>query len=360
LTNVNGTLFFVADDGHTGAELWTSNGAAAGTKLVKDIHPGSVAANIGSLTAVGSTLFFAANNGVSGIELWKSNGAGAGTVLVKDINPDNLGMMPSSYPNNLTNVNGTLFFTANNGVSGTELWTSNGAAPGTVLVRDINPGAAGSDVSYLTNAGGTLFFRADDGTHGTEVWELTGIPRAGASRLNSLAALAAAPIRPFAAGSSSNATAVANPASPVYTDLGTASKASLPRPSDLARPIVNAVFRRTNYAGSATLSVPNSVVFASGPTNVTASNLASGSTGDGATIGWGAPVTNANKVAKYEILVTQPGGPGTFTTTYTVSGTARNLKLTGLDRFSYITVEVVAVDANGDLGMPTFITFVST
>jgi hypothetical protein len=122
---------------------------------------------------------------------------------------------------------------------------------------------------------------------------------------------------------------------------------------------VNATFQGTNYAGSATLSVPISVVFASGPTNVTASNLASGSTGDSATISWGAPVTNANKVAKYEILVTQPGGSGTFTTTYTVSGKARNLKLTGLDRYSYITVEVVAVDANGDLGMPTLITFVS-
>jgi hypothetical protein len=92
---------------------------------------------------------------------------------------------------------------------------------------------------------------------------------------------------------------------------------------------------------------------------VTASNLASGSTGDSATISWGAPVTNASKVAKYEILVTQQGGPGRFTTIYTVSGTARNLKLTGLPRYSYIGVEVVAVDANGDLRMPTFITFVS-
>lgn len=39
-------------------------------------------------------LFFKANDGVHGGELWKSNGTEAGTVMVKDIDPVGDGYMP--------------------------------------------------------------------------------------------------------------------------------------------------------------------------------------------------------------------------------------------------------------------------
>jgi len=63
----------------------------------------------------------------------------------------------------VVNVNGTLFFAADNGTGGFELWKSNGTALGTVLVRDINPGASNAFPLDLTNINGMLFFSADNG-----------------------------------------------------------------------------------------------------------------------------------------------------------------------------------------------------
>jgi ELWxxDGT repeat protein len=87
LTNVGGRLFFSADNGTSGRELWMSNGTAAGTKRVKDINPGSGGSNPHELTNVGGRAFFAADDGTSGIELWISDGTAPGTRRVKNIHP---------------------------------------------------------------------------------------------------------------------------------------------------------------------------------------------------------------------------------------------------------------------------------
>jgi len=72
-------------------------------------------------------------------------------------------------------VNGVLYFSASDGTSGTELWKSNGTAEGTVLVKDIYPGTSGaspnsSSPSYLTNVNGLLYFGANNGTNDRELW----------------------------------------------------------------------------------------------------------------------------------------------------------------------------------------------
>ena len=63
-----------------------------------------------------------------GDELWKSDGTAAGTVLVDGHQPW-AASVPT--PADLTHVNGTLFFVANDGVHGIELWKSDGTAAGT-------------------------------------------------------------------------------------------------------------------------------------------------------------------------------------------------------------------------------------
>ena len=92
------------------------------------------------MTVVGSTLFFAASDGVHGTELWKSDGTAAGTVMVKDIYPGAVG----SYPKNMANVNGTLFYQAFDPHGGYELFRSDGTSAGTYMVKDIYPGYTGS------------------------------------------------------------------------------------------------------------------------------------------------------------------------------------------------------------------------
>ena len=74
---------------------------------------------------------------------WPGQGLGQpSAVLFADINQTPTGddFEASSSPADLTDVNGTLFFRADDGTNGSELWKSDGTLAGTVLVKDIDPG----------------------------------------------------------------------------------------------------------------------------------------------------------------------------------------------------------------------------
>ncbi|GBE72833.1 hypothetical protein myaer87_00600 [Microcystis aeruginosa NIES-87] len=172
LTAVGNTLYFTANDSVNGYELWKSNGTSAGTVLVADIRPGVPSSGPRNLRVADNTLYFTADDGVNGRELWKSDGTAAGTVLVANIRSGASGSISSSDPFNLTVVGNTLYFSANDGVNGYELWKSDGTAAGTVLVADIRSGSSSSNPGNLTVVGNTLFFSADDGVNGRELWAL--------------------------------------------------------------------------------------------------------------------------------------------------------------------------------------------
>jgi ELWxxDGT repeat protein len=191
-TAMGGTLFFAADDGKHGVELWKSDGTERGTTLVKDINTAAPAPTnaactrrkscAGSswadeMTVVGKTaggrrLYFSANDGKHGVELWKSDGTKKGTTLVKSINPSS--SSTASDIGDLVALRKRLYFSANDGKHGVELWKSDGTEKGTTLVKDINTGRANSDADNLTAFKGRVLLTADDGVHGTEMWRSNG------------------------------------------------------------------------------------------------------------------------------------------------------------------------------------------
>jgi ELWxxDGT repeat protein len=183
LTAAGNLLFFIAHDYATGYELWRSDGTAEGSFLLKDIRPGGLSSMdtyaFREMRAVGNTLYFTADDGVHGTELWKTDGTPEGTVRVKDLRPGTTG----SNPYDLAEVDGVLYFTAEDGVHGRELWRTDGTPEGTVLVRDLVPGTGSpfpATYSYqprsslLHGIGGSLYFVANDGVHGREPWKSDG------------------------------------------------------------------------------------------------------------------------------------------------------------------------------------------
>src|ERR1700733_3898465 len=80
--------------------------------------------------AVGTTLYFEGYDSTNSYQLWETNGA-TPTMLTNTAG--------GSYPNNLTNVNGTLFFAAYNGTQ-YQLWKSDGTTAGTqVIAANLDP-----------------------------------------------------------------------------------------------------------------------------------------------------------------------------------------------------------------------------
>ncbi len=167
LTAMGNKLFFLNRDSAHGSEIWVSDGTQAGTKLFKDISPGTSSGYFSYPCVLGNTLFFRARETSSGYELWKTDGTKAGTVLVKDIRTG----ITSSYPTYITAVGSRhVFFKADDGTHGSEVWKSDGTAAGTILVSDVRTGPWSSYPSNLALSGGRLFFRADDGFKGSEPW----------------------------------------------------------------------------------------------------------------------------------------------------------------------------------------------
>src|SRR5689334_12200220 len=86
--------------------------------LIKDIAIGGDS-NPSGYVQYGSNVYFSADDGTTGIELWRSNGTTA--TLFADLHPTS-----GSNPKLLTVANGKLFFIATTPTTGNEVWVTDG------------------------------------------------------------------------------------------------------------------------------------------------------------------------------------------------------------------------------------------
>ncbi len=95
------TVLFYAEDQYYGHELWRTDGTLQGTSLIKDIAPGTrssrnsypsgsdyMLATINKPVVLNGIMYFEANDGIHGFEVWRSDGTVNGTFMLKDINTD--------------------------------------------------------------------------------------------------------------------------------------------------------------------------------------------------------------------------------------------------------------------------------
>ena len=182
---IGGGLFvFAADDGINGRELWVSNGTRQGTRLIANINPKRTTSDneCGPSTTTGLSsspagfvafrgkAIFTADDGVRGRELWITDGTAAGTRRVRDLKPG----APGSNPHDLTAFRGAVYFIAATPAKGEALWRTDGTTAGTVQVDDLLIGTLPSWAQDLTAAGDQLFFAATNEATGPELWASRG------------------------------------------------------------------------------------------------------------------------------------------------------------------------------------------
>ena len=162
ITSMGSKIYFNANHGTSGSELWSYDPTAAEAKAfaqVKDIDTDvGDSGNPTHLVAMGDNLYFSADEGTNGIELWKSDGTGGNTNRVTDIRTRG---DHNANPTYLATLGNKVYFSAiDTADKGTELWSYDGT--NSAIIKNINTGTSqASNPKYLTTLGEKIYFQAE-------------------------------------------------------------------------------------------------------------------------------------------------------------------------------------------------------
>jgi ELWxxDGT repeat protein len=155
-------VYFNGFTSATGAELWRTNGTT--TSIVKDTVAGAEGANFADFYTHQGILYFRYTNDANGAELGQTNGTSSGTVLY-NLTPGS----DDSNPHGFTTFADRLFFSAES-----QLWSLTPTQAPALFYR---PNSSGNSfVNTLTVVGSQMFFNAENNADGRELWVTTGDP----------------------------------------------------------------------------------------------------------------------------------------------------------------------------------------
>lgn len=152
-----GRLYFQAIDAN-GAELWSTDGSIAGTRMVKDLNPGAGSSRPRDFINFNGLVYFhvdVVRNGFQVGDLWRTDGTEAGTELANATPMFDRTTQLSGFPFRPRAAFGIagdrLFLSGIDDSTGAELWQVENEAPLTAADSGTTPAATAVTVNVLGN-----------------------------------------------------------------------------------------------------------------------------------------------------------------------------------------------------------------